>query len=852
MDNLIGAIRYSLRQFRLSPVFTAAAVLTLSLGIGGTTAIFTLIHAVMLQSLPVTNPESLYRIGDGDNCCVQGGPQDRWGMFSFPLFERIKAEAPEFEQLTAFQAGGFRVSVRRPGIDVAARSLRTEYVTGNYFTTFGIGAFGGRVFTQDDDTPASPPVVVISHHSWEATYGGDKTLVGATLVIEGHPFTVAGVAPPGFFGDTLRNNPPDLWIPIQHEPMITGGNSLLRQPVSAWLRVIGRLKPGATTDGVAPRLTGVLRQWIPHDSGWPANWLSDLEHLLPTQTITIVPAGAGVGVMKEQYASSLQLLMSVCGLVLLIACANVANLLLARSVARRTQTAVRLAIGASRAQIVTQALVESILLSIAGGIAGLLVATAAARLLLSLAFSVSTFLPISTLPSPLVLAFAFGVSVLTGIIFGAVPAWLATRTDPIDALRGSGRSTGDHSSFTRTALLVVQATLSVVLVAGATMLGRSLSNVERQDFGFEIPDRVLVAVNRPLATHTVPQLTAMYRTLEDRLNRLPGVRGSGLALYNPLTDNWGELILVAGHPPPKPGDNAGASWDRVSAHYLQNLGMTMTRGRAFTEADNETTAPVAIVNEAFVKRFFKSDEDPIGQHFGLDEPENVGTFTIVGVVRDAKWASFGLRRPARTMFYVPLAQNVNYASEAMKRIELASHFISGLMLVTKMQPGALEPLVTKVLADVDPGLTFMNARTLEQQVALSFDQERAVASLAGLFGAVSLLLAAIGLYGVTAYGVAQRTNEIGIRMALGADRSNVINLVMRTAFTRVALGLALGVPLSIGAGKLLASQLYGVPFWDPVALAVAAGSLAACAFLAALVPAGRAAAIPPMRALRSE
>src|SRR5258705_206603 len=742
MDNPAGAIRYAIRQFRLSPVFTASAVLTLSLGIGGTTAIFTLIHAVMLRSLPVADPERLYRVGDGDNCCVQGGPQDRWGMFSYPLFERLKAEAPEFEQLTAFQAGGYRVSIRRPAVDVAARSLRAEYVTGNYFTTFGIGAFGGRVFTADDDTPASPPVVVISHHSWEAIYGGDQSLVGQTLVIGGRPFTVAGVAPPGFFGDTLRNNPPDLWIPIRHEPMVTGANSLLRQPVSAWLRVIGRLKPGATTDGIAPRLTNVLRQWIPRDSGWPANWLSDVDHLLPKQTIALVPAGAGVGVMKEQYANSLQLLMAVCGLVLLIACANVANLLLARSVARRTQTAVRMAIGASRSQIVAQALVESILLAIGGGIAGLVVAMGAARLLLSLAFSVSTFLPISTRPSPLVLAFAFGVAVITGVLFGAVPAYLLTRTDPIDALRGSGRSTGDHSSFTRTALLVLQATLSVVLVAGATMLGRSLNNVQHQDFGFTVPDRVLVAINRPSADYTVPQLTAMYRRLEDRLNRIPGVQSANLALYNPLTDNWGELILVAGHPPPKPGDNAGASWDRVSAHYLQHLGTTMA--------------------------------------------------------------------------------------------------------------GALEPLVTKAMADGDPRLTFMNARTLEQQIALTFDQERAVASLAGLFGGVSLLLAAIGLYGVTAYSVAQRTNEIGIRMALGADKGAVLNLVLRSAFARVAIGLGLGVPLAIGAGKLLAAQLYGVKFWDPVGLALATGSLTLSALVAALIPGSRAASIPPMHALRLE
>ena len=852
MDNPAGAIRYAIRQFRLSPVFTASAVLTLSLGIGGTTAIFTLIHAVMLRSLPVADPESLYRIGDGDNCCVQGGPQDRWGMFSFPLFERLEAEAPEFEQLTAFQAGGYRVSVRRPGVDVAARSLRSEYVTGNYFTTFGIGAFGGRIFTADDDTPAAPPVVVLSHHSWEAIYGSDRSLVGQTLVIEGHPCTVAGVAPPGFFGDTLRNNPPDLWIPIQQEPMITGGNTLLRQPVSAWLRVIGRLKPGASIDGVAPRLTTVLREWIPREAGWPANWLTDVAHMLPKQTIAIVPAGAGVGVMKEQYGQSLKLLMAVCGLVLLIACANVANLMLARSVARRTQTAVRMAIGASQSQILTQAFVESILLAIGGGIAGLVVAMASARLLLSLAFSVSTFLPISTRPSPLVLAFAFGLAVTTGVLFGAVPAWLATRTDPIDALRGSGRSTGDHSSFTRTALLVVQATLSVVLVAGATMLGRSLNNIEQQDFGFVVPDRVLVAINRPSSTYTVPQLTAMYRTLEDRLNHLPGVQGSGLALYNPLTDNWGELILVAGHPPPNPGDNAGASWDRVSTKYLQNLGMTMARGRAFTEADNETTAPVAIVNEAFVKRFFKSDEDPIGQHFGLDEPANVGTFRIVGVARDARFASFQFRLPTRPMFYVPLAQNVNYVNSVMTRVEFQSHFVTGILLLTKQSPGALEPLVTKALADVDPNLTLMSVRTLEQQIALTFDQERSVASLAGLFGGVSLLLAAIGLYGVTAYSVAQRTNEIGIRMALGADRGAVLGLVLRSAFTRVALGLVVGVPLAIGAGRLIAAQLYGVAFWDPIALAVAAGSLTMCAFVAALIPGSRAASIPPMHALRSE
>jgi predicted permease len=852
MQNLPGNFRYALRQFRRSPVFATAAVLTLALGIGGTTAIFTLIHAVMLRSLPVSDPGRLYRVGEGDECCVEGGPQDRWGMFSFPLYQRLKAETPEFEEVTAFQAGRWRLGVRRQGIESVARSLRSEYVTGTYFSTLGVRAFGGRVFTPDDDKPAAPPVAVLSHRVWQTAYASDTSVVGSTFVVEGHPLTVIGVAPAGFFGETLESDPPDIWVPLQQEPMMNAEGSLLHQPVSAWLRMIGRLRPGASTDGMAPRLTGVLRQWLQNDSGYPSNWMPDVIRLLPKQVVGVVPAGAGVAVMKEEYGRSLQILLSVCGLVLLIACSNVANLLLARGVARRGQTAVRLAIGATPRQIVMQALTESVLLAIGGGIVGLLVAMAAARLLLALAFHNSHFLPISTAPSLMVLAFAFALALVTGIIFGAAPAWLATRTDPAEALRGSGRGTRDRSSFARKALLVVQATLSVVLVAGATMLARSLNKLEHQDFGYQVQNRVAVSVNRPPATYTQPQLASLYRQLEDQLNRFPGVQGSGLALYNPLTDNWGELIMVAGHPPAKLNEEAGASWDRVSANYLQNLGMPILRGRAFTAADNETTAAVAIVNEAFVKRFFKTGEDPLDQHFGLDVPEYAGTFRIVGVVRDAKFSGWGLSRPARPMFYVPLAQNVNYPDELMKKIELNSHFIGGMMLVTNMTPGALEAQLTRMLADLDPNLTINSVRTMRQQIELSFDQERAVASLAGLFGIVALVLAAIGLYGVTAYTVAERTNEIGIRMALGADRPKVIRLVLGGAFKRVLVGLLLGLPLAVGAGRLISAQLYGVSSWDPLALTVAAGALAICSFFAAIIPANRAASISPMNALRIE
>jgi len=854
MNLVIASIRYAARQFWASRVFTAAAVLTLALGIGGTTAIFTLIDAVMLRPLPVSDPARLYRIGDGDDTIAQGR-HGRWGFFSFPLYERLKAGTPEFEDITAFGLAN-PLSVRRQGKADAAIPLRAEYVTGTYFSTLGVGAFSGRVFAPDDDRPSAPPVAVLSHRAWRGVYGADASVVGSTFVVQGHPFTVIGVAAPGFFGETVRADPPDIWIPLQQEPMIAGSGSLLQQSTSSWVAMIGRLRRDASIDGMAPRLGEILRHWIQYESEYPSNWMPDIIRDLPRQMIAVVPAGAGIGFgglsVKEQYGPSLQILLAICGLVLVIACANVANLLLARAVARRAQTAVRLAIGATRRQIVAEALTESVLLALAGGLAGLPVAVGAARLLVALAFRNSQFVPITTTPSLVVLAFAAGLALVTGIVFGAAPAWFLTRTNPIDALRGSCRTTGHHSSRSRTALLVVQATLSVVVVAGSTMLARSLGNLEHQDFGYKVQGRVLVGLNRLPATYTLERLSSLYRDIEQRLAGLPGVRGAGLALYNPLTNSWTETILVAGHPP-NASDELGASWDRVSADYLQNLGVTIVRGRLFTAADNETTAPVAVANEAFVKRFFRSDEDPLDQHFGVERSENAGTFRIIGIVRDAKFARFnGLNRPARPMFFVPLAQRVDYKTDYTRMVERLSHSIQGIMLVTDFPPGDLEPILRKTLAEADPNLTITNVTTMQQQIDFLLNRERAVASLAELFGIVALVLAAVGVYGVTAYMVAQQTNEIGIRMALGADRVKVIRLVLGRAFQRVAAGLVVGLPLAAGAARFMAAQLYGVSFWDPFALTVAAGSLAACAFFAAIIPAGRAAAISPMSALRTE
>ncbi|MGH9639205.1 MAG: ABC transporter permease, partial [Bryobacteraceae bacterium] len=826
MQNFAGDIRYALRQFRRAPVFTASAVLTLALGIGGTTAIFSLIHAVMLRSLPVVNPASLYRIGDGYDCCVEGGPQNRWGMYSFPLFEQLKAAASEFEQVTAFSSTTWEFSVRRAKVEHAARPLHGEYVTGNYFSTFGVRPFAGRLFSFKDDQASGAPVAVLSYRAWRGTYAGDPSVIGSTYIIGGHPFTIVGIAPPGFYGETLRSDPPDIWIPLHQEPLIDGKGALLPQSISAWLRVIGRLKPGATVAGMSARLTGVLRNWMKNDSGYPAVWMPEVIRLLPKQIINVVPAGGGVEQMKEYYGRSLNILLAVCCLVLLIACANVANLLLARGMARRADTALRLAMGAPARRLIAQSLTESVLLSVFGGIVGLAVAYGAARLLLVLAFHSAHFIPIEIAPSLPVLGFAFGLSLMTGVLFGTAPAWFATRTNPMDALRGAHRTTGDRSSFSRNALLAVQATLSVVLVAGAAMLARSLSNLEHQNFGFPTANRVAVQLNSPPSNYTPERLNALYRDLEDRLDRLPGVERSGLALYNPFTDNWGELIMLPGRPIPKFSDKAGASWDRISAGYLQALGQPILRGRGFTKHDTDQTASVAIVNQTFVKRFFPK-EDPLDKYFGLDMPENAHTFRIVGVARDSKFTQPD--KPARPMFFVPLAQHVHYKSKLMQKIDLRSHFIGGILLETSLSPGSLEPILKKTLAQADPNLTITGIRTLRQMAAQNFDQQRAVATLAGLFGIVALLLAAVGLYGVTAYTVAQRTSEIGVRMALGADRGSVIRLILWGAFKRAAFGLLLGIPLAIGAGRLISSQLYGVADWDPVALAIAAGSLALCA-----------------------
>jgi predicted permease len=842
-------ISYALRQMRLSPVFTLTAMLTLALGIGATTAIFSLIYSVMLKSLPVVDPSTLYRIGAGTDCCVQGGPQDDWGMYSYSLFLRLQPAAPEFEQTAAFQAAGVQFSVRRGQRDNMAKPLRGEFVTGNYFSTFGIRAFAGRTILPSDDQASAPPVAVLSYRAWQQQYGSDPSVVGSAFIVEGHPFTIAGIAPPGFFGETLRSDPPELWLPLQQEPMVNAQNSLLTQSISAWLRVIGRLKPGASIAGVAPRLTGVMRQWMVHDSGWPAEFMPLIQKSIPKQQIRIVPGGAGVGAMKASYGDSLRILLTVCCLVLLIACANIANLLLARGAARRSQTSVRLALGASRKRLIRQSFTESVVLSVLGGVAGIAVAYLGVKLIVALAFHNAHYVPIDASPSLDVLAFAFGLSLLTGVLFGTAPAWFTSHGNPVEALRGANRSTRDSATLPQKILVVAQATISILLLAGSGLLTRSLRNLEHQSFGFETDHRISIVMNGPPASYTEPHLDALYRELQDRLHRIPGVERAALALYTPYVDNWGELIIPEGHGVPQLDGKSESSWDRVSPGYLETMGQPILRGRSITDQDTGGTRNVAVVSETFTKWFFPN-QDPIGKRFGLDLPKYNTSFEIVGVVHDAKYQDPG--GPPRPMFYVPLAQHVAYDEPIMALVDHRSHYVSGAVLQLRGSVLGAEPLIRKAFSEVDPNLTIISVQPMRDQVDSNFDQRRAVAQMTGLFGALALVLAAIGLYGVTAYTVERRTSEIGVRMALGANRGSVVRLVLRGAFGQVLIGLIIGIPISIACGHLIAAQLYQVKSWDPLVLAASIAALGFCALVASVIPAQRAASINPVEALRME
>ena len=843
LTTLIQDVRYALRQLRKTPGFTITVLLTLALGIGANAAIFTLVNSMLLQNLPVTDPKTLVRLGDANDCCVSGGTRDdgKYSLFPTDTYEYLKRNAPDFEELTAIQAGfGYRpITARRDGTQAEARSVMGEFVSGNYFRTFGLQPRAGRLLTDSDDIKGAPMTAVMSYQTWQRE-AGDASVIGSTFWVNTKPVTVVGIAPEGFYGDRMSTTPPDFYLPIEEMPVLANA-PYVHDPEAQWLYIIGRVKPGVAMDSLQEKTSALVRRAFAQRKDYSSE---QGKTLLAKVHVVLTPGGTGIQDMQERYSSHLHLLMWIAGLVLLIACANIANLLLVRGMARRTELCVRTALGAMRGRIVRQLLTESVLLALLGGMVGLVVAYAGAMMLLKLAFPGAQSAPIHASPSMTVIGFAFGLSLLTGVLFGVAPAWIAAQAQPVNALRSGARTTAAGASRLQRSLVVLQAALSLVLLMGAGLFSQSLSKLQHSDLKLDAKNRYIVHINPQAAGYSHTQLEGLYRTIKERFHGLPGILKVGISMYTPMEDNnWSEIVWVQG----KANLNAEASWVRANADYFESVGTRIVMGRGIAERDTSTSQTVAVVNQEFVRKFFNG-ENPIGHHFGTRGPGSTTDFEIVGVVEDTAYTT--VRWKDHRMYFVPMTQHPASWRDPIENDE--SMYAGTIVLQTERPVNDLERLVRITLAAINPNLTVVKFQTLEQQIADRFNDERMISRLTMLFGALALLLATIGLYGVTAYTVARRTPEIGLRMAVGAERVSVVIMVMRGAIIQIVLGLAIGIPAALVCVRFVKAQLYEITSADPniVSGAIATVMVAAC--VAGIIPARRAASIDPVQALRSE
>ncbi|MGA8224472.1 MAG: ADOP family duplicated permease, partial [Candidatus Acidiferrales bacterium] len=642
--------------------------------------------------------------------------------------------------------------------------------------------------------------------------------------------------------------PAAFWIPLADEPLINGPSSIIDFPVQDWLDVIGRIAPGADPKQIEAHMQVELQQWLLS----PIAQLHPGEReLIPKQTLHLSPGGAGVQMLRDEYQSGLHLLMWISVLVLTIACANVANLMLVRATNRKLQTSIRAALGAPPSRQIRQVLTESLVLALLGGIAGVALAFVGTRLILRLAFQSNTYVAIHASPSLPVLAFTFAVSLLVGVLFGVAPAWITAMAAPADALRGAGRGTERGGGWTQKSLVIAQAALSLVLLSAAGLLTQSLRNMHAQYFGFETPNRYILHIDPQMAGYKPAQIEALFRELHDSLAAIPGVSQASFSLYSPMEgDNWGETVYVEGQAPPPPDSNENnASWVRVSSGYFETLGTKIVQGRAFSDQDSPTSQHVAVVNRTFVNHFFK-DGNAIGHHFGNLDMKYAGAFEIVGVTEDTQYREPTHKIPP--MFFLPQTQGVAYEDPRYVTFEDRSHYLNAIELKTLGTVQGLEPQVRRAIGDVNPDLAVIDFTSFAAQVDGNFTQQAMIAKLTSLFGLLALVLASVGLYGVTAYSVERRTNEIGIRMALGATQMSVLRLVLRGALAQMVVALVIGIPVTIAAGRGMAAQLFGVKPYDPGVLLFTITALVFAAFVAAVVPARRAATLDPVRALRME
>ncbi len=846
MNSLWNDLRFAIRTLRKTPVFTTVAVASLALGIGANTAIFTLLDQILLRLLPVKDPQQLVLL------TMRGfhyGSNTGGNAISYPMYRDFKANNSVFSDM--FCRFPVWVSVSFAG---HTERVGGELVSGTYFPVLGVGAALGRTVTPDDDRiPGGHPVAMLSYSYWQTRFASDPSIIGKNIDVNAYNYTVIGVAQPGFDGIELGHTT-QVFVPLMMQPQIMPDWKPLENRRQRWVNAFGRLKAGITASRAEVSLQPFFHSMLEMEVKQEAfrNASAQVRERFLKNVIQALPGSQGRSYLRKQLSTPLWVLMAITGGVLLIACANVASLLVAKAASRQKEIAIRLAMGAGRARIVKQLLAESLLLSAVGGLCGLALALVTDRLLISWLPAEMTTLKISTTPDLRILLFTIGVSVLTGVIFGLAPALQSTRTDVAptlkDSVGGIVGGGGAHVRF-RKVLVAAQVTLSLLLLVGAGLFIRSLRNLRELGPGFSTQNLVAFNIDPSLNGYSSDRSKVFYRHLTDEIGALPGVTSAGLAEMRILeNDEWDSSVTIEGYTPTKPSDYPDPFMNSISPGYLGTLGVPILAGRDFTLQDTQNqqhgdkpdrTAPlVVIVNEKFAKRYFGSAANAVGRHvgFGID-PNTKMDMEIVGVYKDIKYES--LRNE------IPIQLSEPY---------LADQHISGMTVYvrTTMNADQFFAAVRRKVAELDSGLSLYGMRTIDEQVSNSLLVERLIASLSTVFGLLATLLATIGLYGVMAYTVARRTREIGIRMALGAFQKDVIWMVMREVLVLVAIGIVVGLAAAIALTRFVQTQLYGLTAHDPYTLAIATLGLAVVACAAGYIPALRASRVDAMNALRYE
>ncbi len=822
LESLVADLRYALRSLRSNPGFAVVAVLSLGLGIGANTAIFSLVDAVMLRSLPVSRPEELVQVNMGDPGIID---------FSNPLWEELRDRQEVF-------SGAFAYSDQR--FDLAGggevRPVEGTWVSGGFFGTLGVAPAAGRLLTAGDDFRGCPAVAVLGHGFWQSAYGGARNAVGRSISLNGHPFQIVGVAQPGFTGVEV-GRVPQVFAPLCAKAVVDGGDGGLDQHSTWFLRIVGRRAEGVTEAGARARLAALAPAVF--GATVPADWDERGKQQYLRSKLDVVPAATGYSSLRLQYRDALLAMTVVVGLVLLIACANVANLLLARAAARRREMAIRLAIGAGRGRLVRQLLTESLVLALLGGALGLVFAKWASGLLVRLLSTRSNAVQLDLAVDGRLLAFTLAVATGTAVLFGLAPAWRSTRVDPQAAMQATSRSvTEGRSRFSAGKLLVVgQIALSLVLVLGAGLMLGTFRRLVTLDPGFRSEGVLLASLNLRGTGIPRERLPQVKEEILAAVRATPGVRSASASTITPVSaSSTNGRVEVEGYVPKGRGDTE-VFFNTVSDGYFATLGTPLLAGRDFGPGDVSGSEPVAVISEAMARKFF-GGANPVGRRIGLVDPLSPGrSLSVVGVVANTKYLS--LREGSVPLVYLPLAQDRD-----------SPPWLS-LVLRTNGPPAELVPAVTAAVGGIDRDIRLRYA-TLKEQVDGSLTMERLLAMLSGFFGGLALLLAAVGLYGTMAYSVARRRTEIGIRIALGAARARVVRLVLGEVGKMVLVGLALGALVAAVMVRRVAPFLFGMAPSDPATWALSALTLALAAAAAGALPAWRAARLDPMESLREE